>query len=837
MKKTVTSLSLIASLPWLNGQAQAQIEVIEVTATRRQEVAQDVPIALQALTSETLDQLAIRNFSDYLAQLPGLTAGGSGPGQGTIYIRGVASTTPTMAVAAVAGLTPNVALYLDDQPVTQPGRNLDVYAADLERVEVLSGPQGTLFGASSQAGNVRLITARPDLEGFSSRVSLGASATANGAPGARAEAVLNLPLSNSFALRGVVYSDRQGGYIDNVPGTIDASHSRRFEPASLVRSNGVPLGAAGEGFQAGADLSAVQFVRSENSDLVGEDINPVSYEGLRISGLYEFDFDWRATLTHMRQQIDADGVFLVDPNLDDPDMLSAQRFVPEGAEDEFHNTALTVEGRIGKLEAVLATAWLDREVDSVIDYTDYIYNGQYLPYYICDASVTYPSEAPAGNCHDARTFVTSNTKSRVFSRELRFNTPQDNRLRSTFGVFFSDTEILELVDFNYPSSVNAESFTPGVFGFAPNYPLPGAWRQEPGPFPPGAVFRNDIRRTDEQFGAFAEVSWDLVPETLTLTFGMRNYDIDVDLEGSANSSFGNFGQTEDQQVFGVNLSTLYNGSSTAMIGGQAVALPDTGKARGNIHKLNLAWTPAAGRLFYATYSEGFRPPLLNRPVGAGGVVPGLVRTDELVNWEIGGKTMARGRSLQLNWSAFVENIEDLQSTIFDSNIVNLYFSDNAANARVRGIEGNFIWLPEPLAGVSIGGALSLLDTEILETISTTSAIAPVGSDLANAPGFQASLRLRYEWRLEQGRDAWAMLQLSHSGSSWSDIVQINRIRQAPWTLLGINAGMYAGNWRIVARIDNLTDERAVLSSFYGNDRDRLTIARPRTFGLELSYEI
>ena len=837
MKKTVTSLSLIASLPWLNGQAQAQIEVIEVTATRRQEVAQDVPIALQALTSETLDQLAIRNFSDYLAQLPGLTAGGSGPGQGTIYIRGVASTTPTMAVAAVAGLTPNVALYLDDQPVTQPGRNLDVYAADLERVEVLSGPQGTLFGASSQAGNVRLITARPDLEGFSSRVSLGASATANGAPGARAEAVLNLPLSNSFALRGVVYSDRQGGYIDNVPGTIDASRSRRFEPASLVRSNGVPLGAAGEGFQAGADLSAVQFVRSENSDLVGEDINPVSYEGLRISGLYEFDFDWRATLTHMRQQIDADGVFLVDPNLDDPDMLSAQRFVPEGAEDEFHNTALTVEGRIGKLEAVLATAWLDREVDSVIDYTDYIYNGQYLPYYICDALVTYPSEAPAGNCHDARTFVTSNTKSRVFSRELRFNTPEDNRLRSTFGVFFSDTEILELVDFNYPSSVNAESFTPGVFGFAPNYPLPGAWRQKPGPFPPGAVFRNDIRRTDEQFGAFAEVSWDLVPETLTLTFGMRNYDIDVDLEGSANSSFGNFGQTEDQQVFGVNLSTLYNGSSTAMIGGQAVALPDTGKARGNIHKLNLAWTPAAGRLFYATYSEGFRPPLLNRPVGAGGVVPGLVRTDELVNWEIGSKTMARGRSLQLNWSAFVENIEDLQSTIFDSNIVNLYFSDNAANARVRGIEGNFIWLPEPLAGVSIGGALSLLDTEILETISTTSAIAPVGSDLANAPGFQASLRLRYEWRLGQGRDAWAMLQLSHSGSSWSDIVQINRIRQAPWTLLGINAGMYAGNWRIVARIDNLTDERAVLSSFYGNDRDRLTIARPRTLGLELSYEI
>ncbi len=149
--------------------------------------------------------------------------------------------------------------------------------------------------------------------------------------------------------------------------------------------------------------------------------------------------------------------------------------------------------------------------------------------------MTYPSEAPAGNCHDARTLLGGNTKSTVFSRELRFNTPRDSRLRSTFGVFFSDTEILELNDFTYPSSVYAESFTPGAFGFAPNYPLPGAWRQDPGPFPEGVVFRNDIRRTDEQYGAFAEASWELIPDTLRLTAGIRNYEIDVDLEGSANA--------------------------------------------------------------------------------------------------------------------------------------------------------------------------------------------------------------------------------------------------------------------------------------------------------------
>ena len=837
MSKTISTVSLIASSSLLISQARAQIEVIEVTATRRPEVAQDVPIALHALTAETLDQLDIDNFTDYLVHLPGVTAGGSGPGQGTIYIRGVASTTPTISVATVAGLTPNVALYLDEQPVTQPGRNLDVYAADLERVEVLSGPQGTLFGASSQAGNVRLITAKPDPEGFFSRITFGATATPNGEPGGKAEAVLNAPVGDDFALRAVVFSDRQGGFVDNVPASIDVSRSRRFEPATLVRSNGVPLGPESEGFQSGADLSAVNFTERNNDEFVEEDFNPVTYRGFRISGLYEIGFDWRVTVSHMRQRIEADGVFMIDPNLDDADELSVQRFADEFADDGFDNTSLLVEGRMGELEALLSVAWLDREVDSVLDYTDYLFVGQYLPYYICDASVTYPSEAPTGNCYDARTFLAGNTKSNVFSRELRFNTPTDNRWLSTFGVFFSDTEILELNDFTYPGSVNVESFTPGVFGFPPNYPLPGAWRQDPGPFPEEAIFRNDIRRTDEQYGAFAELSWVLAPDTLTVTGGIRNYEIDVDLQGSANASFGNLGQAEDQQRFGANLSALYNGSNKAEVGGQTISLPDTANAGGNIYKLNLAWTPHDGSLYYATYSEGFRPPLLNRPVGAGGVVPAVVRTDELVNWEIGGKTLSADGNLQLNWSAFIENIDDMQSTIFDSNIVNLFFSDNAAHARVRGFEADFIWLPEAIDGLTVSGAISLLDTEILETISKTSAIAPAGSELANAPGFQASLRARYEWSPGNGMDAYVMPQLSHSSSSYSDIVLINRIEQDAWTILDISAGVVRGNWRVDARIGNLTDERAVLTSWYGNDRERLTINRPRSFGIQVTYEL
>ena len=120
------------------------LEEITVTATKRSASTQDVPVAVKALGESALENNNINVFTDYLLQLPGVSSGGAGPGQGTIYIRGMASTTPNLTTAGVAGLAPNVALYLNEQPVTQVGRNLDIYAADLNRIEVLPGSQGPL---------------------------------------------------------------------------------------------------------------------------------------------------------------------------------------------------------------------------------------------------------------------------------------------------------------------------------------------------------------------------------------------------------------------------------------------------------------------------------------------------------------------------------------------------------------------------------------------------------------------------------------------------------------------------------------------------------------------
>ncbi len=383
----VAVASAVLAAPNISAQetsAQATIEEIVVTSRKRTESLQDVPLSVSTLTEETLEQTGINTFEDYLLQLPGVTAGGSGPGQNTIYIRGLASTTPNLTTAGVAGLAPNVSFYLDEQPLAQPGRNLDVYAADIARIEVLAGPQGTLFGASSQAGVVRMITNKPKIGVTESNVELETRFMPEGDTGTKIELMTNIPLGDNTALRFVAYSDERGGYIDQVAGQVDASASARFRAAGTVRENGLPVSSSRAGFQAGADLSGATLLQA--NALVEENANDVEYQGFRATLATELGDNWNATLVYAQQTIDADGVFFADPTLGD---LEIQRYTQDEIKDEFDNMSLTLEGTIGELEVVYAGAYTDRDTNQMVDYTDYLFVGQYLPYYICDYYVTY----------------------------------------------------------------------------------------------------------------------------------------------------------------------------------------------------------------------------------------------------------------------------------------------------------------------------------------------------------------------------------------------------------------------------------------------------------------
>ena len=833
---------------------------IVVTATKQSENLQDVPIAVSAIGAEALDELAIDTFGDYLEQLPSVTAGGSGPGQSTIYIRGLASTTPNLTTAGVAGLAPNVALYLDEQPLGQPGRNLDVYAADLERIEVLSGPQGTLFGASSQAGVVRLITNKPDLGGFDASFKAGVSFTKKGESSYNAEAMINVPVTESFALRGVVFLDDQGGYIDNIAGTIDASQSGRFREATDVRANGVVVGPNRQGFQAGGPAAGTTFIAADNAGLVEEDFNDTQYSGFRVSGLYEFGPDWRLTVSHARQSVESDGVFFADPALDIDD-LEIQRYEQDRIEDDYSNTSWTIEGRLGALDIVYTGAYTDRETQQRVDYTDYLFVGQYLPYYICDTAVVYPgyvANAPADpTCYAPNTFVSSNTDTTVFTQEFRVSTPQENRFRVTAGAFYSDLELRELNDFTYPSNTQVRGSDGVTTGFLPNFPLtnvnapPGTinsaaagYFTEAGPFPAPVIFRNDILRTDQQLGLFGEASFDIIPDVLTITGGLRYYNIEVDLEGSANSSFFNlnspvFGantgvplnERVDQQRGGTNISAQFGPNNT-------VGAPDVAKADGFIFKGTATFTPNQDLLFYLTYSEGFRPGLLNRPGGAAGpngfTVPFELETDEVKNYEFGWKMDLADGQLRLNGSAFYVDISRLQTTIFDPSITNLFFSDNAADAEIYGLEGEVTYAPYNVDGLTVTGAFSFLDTEITNVLTPTNDVI-AGQPLAYAPEFQGNLRARYEWEIGD-LTAHIMPQVVHSASKLTDIIEINKFRLEGYTTFALSAGVKSENWSFEIFGENLTDERAEVAGNFVNDVERITTNRPLTVGLRIGYD-
>ena len=541
--------------------------------------------------------------------------------------------------------------------------------------------------------------------------------------------------------------------------------------------------------------------------------------------------NWDALATVAQQTIEADGVFFVDPNLGD---LEIQRYTEDKIEDEYDNMSLTLEGSIGDLEVVYAGAYTDRTTEQMVDYTDYLFVGQYLPYYICDYYVTYtknaPGNVPTGTCGAPNLLVDSTTNLEVTSHEFRINTDINEKTSLTAGVFMSDTELTELNLFNYPSSVEND------ITYAPNYALTdtsftgsinnaGPGWYSAGPFSEPVIFFNDIRRTDDQRGVFGELSF-ATSDTTELSIGARWYDIEVDFEGSANSSFSNgFGNT-DQQKYGSNLSTQY-------APGNSNGYPDKAKTDGVIGKVTYSWKPNDDSMYYLTWSEGFRPGLLNRPAGRQNLdktytIPATIDSDEITNYEFGWKSVLKDGQLRFNGSVFMVEVTGLQSTIFDPSIVNLFFSDNAADAEIMGLEGDFIYFTD--SGLVLSGAFSFLDTEITESLVPTNDVI-VGQELAFAPGIQANVSARKEWGMEGGNTGYWQAQVTASDRSYSDIMAPNRAQQDSYSLTNLRAGVSNDDWYAEVYVDNAFDERAEISNTFVFDRQRIAIVRPLTVGL------
>lgn len=786
-----------------------EIERMVVTATKTEEVdLQTAPITVQAVDQKALSEMNIGNFDDLRNNVPSLNAASRGPGQQTIYIRGMAVEPITVLLSGAQGTQPNVALYLDEQPVTAPGRNLDVYATDLRRIEVLPGPQGTLFGASSQAGTIRYITNKPVLNEFDASFTGMGSFTKDGEFNSSGEGYFNLPMGDRTAARVTFYNVSMGGYIDNVLGefTVDPG----VNPDSTVN---LP--------------EDTTYETVNNVDLVEENFNDSYYKGIRVGLLHEFNPDWNVLVQNTYQDLGTDGVFDYDPDVGD---LEVTRFFPDELNDEFNQATWTLNGRLGMLDLVYTGGYLTREVNQSVDYTGYNNAGAFIEYYTCtydnpDYIVNYDIDprfiTDTRECLDPTKGVKILQEHTRNTHEFRLSTPAENRWRFVGGVFYDDLRIDTQDDFLYLA-------TPDL-GFAPNAPISGAFQVNPETRPSGVAFFNDVRRTEEQIAAFGEFSYEIIPDTLRILGGLRVYDIESDFTGSSNFAAGIFSGSVDTDA----------GRDYDVDGGHT---PDPLKQDDIITKLNVSYTPTDNLMFYFTRSEGFRPGGWNRGGGIPSANPDFPTvsatydTDDVTNWEIGWKTLLFGNSLRLNGSAYFIEWENMQVSRFDpQNVSILTFIENSADSEIRGVEADFAWRATP--NFTLSGAISYNDTELTDVDAQVIELAPVGSQLPLVPELQASLRARYEQSLDWEFVDYGFVQLSgkFAESSFSSLVAEERREQAGYGILNASAGVSRGSWSAQLFVENLTDKRAELYINTQDDIERITTNRPLTAGIKLTY--
>jgi iron complex outermembrane receptor protein len=855
------------------------LDEITVTAQRRAQSIQDVPISMQAFTAETLQQLNVTTLDDYIKYLPNVTTANNGPGQNEVFMRGLSAGSQPSQGSASTGLWPNVAIYLDNQSGQLPNRNLDVYAADLNRIEVLEGPQGTLYGAGAEAGVIRYITNEPKLDKVEATFKGGYGTTAHGDNNADVTAVLNLPLiENTLAVRAVIYNDSRGGYINNVPATFT-----RKNTDVGIHYAGMPAdanGACPDGLP-NAGFCVPPGTQSINNDKVASNaINPVTYKGARAELLWKINDDWDALITQSYQDMDSRGVFYQQPNASDGaplNPLEVTLFNDSFDKDKFESTAWTINGKFGFLKAVYTGGYLVRKVEQVGDYTNYA-RGFYADYYQC--------YGPGGNgnnvngqCFSPSSTWFSNERNTHQQHEFRLSTPDDQRVRAIGGVFWEANKLYDQSGWNYKNVPSCTTDDPAGTGgnsgcFSNIGTAPGATVLNPGVQPENLSFYQDTVRETRQLAFFASVDFDIIPKVLTVTGGTRHFRFQNSSAGSVTGSFGCFEQGVPAggcliDNFDLNTQNLRDTESGF-------------KSRGNI-----TWHVTPDTMVYYTFSQGFRPGGFNQNGGAAHatgpdgnpqyLIPSSYASDKLTNNEIGWKTEFLSHRLQWNGAIYRENWDNVQVAFFNPGLVgNIFYNTNGQNFLIKGIETSLV--ARVVTGLTLQGAASWNQSRqtnspaLINNVpgspgfgqpitqncpdgtpascsAVTNPFGPVNSPSANAPPIQFSLRARYEWAYA-GYVPYVQFGATHSGHSFTQAgsnpsiaddagaITTGRLRfeNPAYTTYDAAIGVSKDAWWLNAYGENLANSNK--SVFVSTDQFIVaqTPLRPRVLGLQIGYK-
>ncbi len=465
MKLKATTLLLTAAL-CSAAQAEETIEEVVVTATKRASTIQEVPFSINAQSQEDIQRSGATNIEELSRNVAGLIVQNLGPGQSQVAIRGVSA---GQIIRDQPGVKEQVGVYLDESVISLSLFTPDLDLYDLNRVETLRGPQGTLFGSGSVGGTIRYITNQPEIGVSSGSMEFDVNTVTDGNEGGHVKGMVNVPLTDNTALRLVGYSTEYAGFIDAL---------------------------------------------GENGD-IDKDVNSGNRSGIRAALRWEASDNVVITPRVVFQQVEADGfnrqeVFNLYANpytttrpaiqLDEREQYLLQ---PERFEDDTTLVDLTIEVGFDSFDFVSVSSFLDRDI--LVSRDASALTGS------VSVDLGYPDEAVLlpSNLRDT-------TQLEQFTQEIRISSNSDSRLQWLVGAFYSDVE----------RSYAQRLPTPG-YDFYTDLTLgSGTSDAVRNGFPElNSPFNSNLPYDIEQLAVFGEFTYD-VSDKLSLTLGGRWYDFE-----------------------------------------------------------------------------------------------------------------------------------------------------------------------------------------------------------------------------------------------------------------------------------------------------------------------
>ena len=676
------------------------IEQVVVTAERRSQSVQNVPTTVQAFTGQALSDINAATLESLLRYTPNVTYGNNGPGQGEIFMRGLTNGFRGNQSSATIGNFPNVAIYLDDQSMQFPARNVDIYMVDMDRVEVLEGPQGTLFGGGAEAGAVRYITNKPKLERLRrqcrGQLRLHRPAAADNSA---ANLTLNVPIIDGQAGRPRGHLRRSSGRLyrqcaqhlhalEPGSGQSSTSASRPMAPASAPTA--CRPAAAG-----GCTLPLARAPQANNFSIAQKDFNPVDlYRAAAFSAPYQINDDWNVLIAESLENLDAEGLsveYPVGSDFQPLKPLQVTSFSPSYDKDRYSNTAWTVNGKVGDLKAIYTGGYTDRDIHQQMDYTNYSRTAR--RHVLRVRRRLDRLRAPGRpTCYSPVAYWQDTIHSTHLSNELRVSTPDDWRLRAIGGAYWEQFRIYDVMNFNYKT-------------------IPAC---DAAPISRRAGRRAGLRRRcahrarlDRQRSGHPQRRHRLRrghparlrPDRALRLGGLRHHPGCPDRHRrhalvSVPRVRGGLAVRHRHRLPECAERRIARGGMVNIDAAHDRKTYSGFKSRGN-----LTWHITPDIMAYYTFSQGFRPGGFNRSSGA--VAPGAggvnsiqqaqrLRPDFLNNHEIGMKGTFLDHRLQVNLSAYLMQWNNVQFLFFNPPYLgNTTFGVNGPDYHVKGVEAQF----------------------------------------------------------------------------------------------------------------------------------------------------